>query len=67
MTNPTVRFARLDREKMEAIRALEESLGKVIVAFEPVIRLADLSPEEIARLKEAEQELGVVLVAYDES
>lgn len=67
MTNPTVRFARLDREKMETVRALEESLGKVIVAFEPVVRLAELSPEEMARLKQAEEELGVVLVAYEES
>jgi len=64
METPQVRFARLDKAKIEKIHELEKLLGAYVLAFEPVIKIAGLSPEQLEKLQAAEQELGVILVAY---
>jgi len=64
METPQVRFARLDKAKIEKIHELEEFLGTYVLAFEPVIKIADLAPEQLEKLQTVENELGVILVAY---
>jgi len=66
METPQVRFARLDKAKIEKIHELEEFLGTYVLAFEPVIKIADLAPEQLEKLKIVEKELGVILVAYQD-
>ncbi len=58
------RYARLDRDKMAKIRALEEKLGGWVIAVEPMATLAELSDEQLQEVHAAEEELGVVLLAY---
>ena len=57
--------AELDESKLGEVKALENELGKVVVALEQGAAVADLSPQEIDRIKSAEERLGVVIVAYD--
>jgi hypothetical protein len=57
-------LSRLDESKLEAIRSIEQKLGKTLLAY----TCHDIDPEElgddqIAQLTEAEKDLGVVLVA----
>ena len=62
-----VRFARLDKAKIEKIHELEKFLGTYVLAFEPVIKLADLEPEQVEKLQSVEEELGIILVAYKDA
>ena len=57
-------YARLDREKLARLTALEAKLGSWVVAVEPKVELANLSEAELRELQTAEQELGVILLAY---
>jgi len=64
---PKVRFARLDKAKIEKIHELEEFLGTYVLAFEPVIKTAGLASEQLEKLQAVEEELGIVLVAYKDT
>jgi len=57
-------YARLDREKLAGLTALEAKLDSWVVAVEPEVELADLSDAELRELQTAKQELGVILLAY---
>jgi hypothetical protein len=57
-------YARLDREKIAKLRALEEELGNWVIALQPAVTLADLTADQIKKLKEVEDEIGVILIAY---
>jgi len=57
-------LASLDKEKVEAIQALEKKMGKTVLAFSCRDLKADiLKDDEIAQIKEAEKRLGLSLVA----
>ena len=57
-------LASLDKEKVEAIQALEKKMGKTVLAFSCRDLKADiLKDDEIAQIKEAESRLGLSLVA----
>ena len=60
-----LRLAKLDKNKLSRLYALEEELGATIVALEPQGQIAELSAEQLAHLQESEQKMGVVLLAYD--
>lgn len=61
------KVADLDEPKIEALRRLEKSMGKVAVALEPSQEFAQLSTNQLADLQQAEQELGIVLLAYEQA
>jgi hypothetical protein len=65
MARLRMRYAELDKARLEKVRALEEELGSYVVAFEPKIPFARLTQDQLKRLQAAEDELGVVLLAYD--
>jgi len=65
METPQIRFARLDKQRIERLRQLEEALGTYVLAFEPVMKIADLTPEQLELLQQAENDLDVILVAYE--
>lgn len=65
--SPQVRFARLDKEKISKLQALEKELGTYVLAFEPVMKIANLPPEKLKMLQDAEEELGVILIAYEDA
>jgi len=57
-------LASLDKEKVEAIQAIEKKMGKTLLAFSCRDLKADvLKEDEIAQIKEAEKKLGLSLVA----
>ncbi|SCY74031.1 hypothetical protein [Desulfoluna spongiiphila] len=57
--------SKLDNQKLDAIKALEQELGKTLVAYscsnpEPSI----LSDAELMKIKSLEEKLAVTLVAF---
>jgi hypothetical protein len=62
---PRMKFADLDEEGVNKVRALEQDIGGCVVALERRISLRNLSPEELEKLQSAEEDLGVVLMAYE--
>ena len=57
-------LASLDKEKVEAIQALEKKMGKTVLAFScRDLKVDSLKDDEIAQIKEAESRLGLSLVA----
>ena len=60
-----LKIASLSDDQVTKIQALEEKLGKHIMAFEPGISIAMLKPDELRQLSELESELGVILLAYN--
>jgi len=66
MDAPNLQVAHLSPDQIERLKALEEKLGAVIVAYEQEYRFASLTEEEVALLRETERDLGVTLLAYRE-
>lgn len=60
------KIATLDPQDVAKINALEEELGKHIMAFKSGVRLAKLTPEMVEQVTALEKELGVLLLVYDE-
>jgi len=57
-------LASLDKEKVEAIQAIEKKMGKTLLAFScRDLKVDALKDDEIAQIKEAERKLGLSLVA----
>jgi len=59
------KIATLDVEGITKITALEDKLGKHIMAFESGIRLARLTEAEIEQVSSLEKELGVLMLVYN--
>lgn len=57
------RVARLNKDDIGKLQALEKELGKVVVAFDPPPAYAELSAEGLRKVQQLEKELGVVLIA----
>lgn len=57
-------YARLKKDDINKLQALEDEIGKVVVAFEPVSIYAELSEVELRRVQAVEKELGVIILAY---
>ena len=56
----------LDNEKVNEIKALENEIGKTVIALTGYnVRTTSLSEEQLYKVQEAEKKLGVVLVAVD--
>lgn len=66
MDAPNLQVANLSREQVERLKALEERLGTILVAYERKYRFADLTDEQVAVIQDAERDLGVTLLAYEE-
>lgn len=60
-----LKIASLDEATVARINALEEKLGKHIMAFEPGVSLAQLSPSEIEKIEALEKAAGVTLLVYE--
>ena len=67
MSEPRMRIANLDQERLEKLKELEAEIGAVILALEPQYMPADLTEEQIAKLRAMEDDLGVVLLAYHQT
>ena len=59
------KIATLEADEVSKINALEEKLGKHIMAFKSGVRLARLDPEAVEAVRALEQELGVLLLVYE--
>ena len=60
-----LKIATIDEATIAKIKALEEKIGKHIMAYEPGVSLARLKPDEIELLEALEKETGVTLLAYN--
>ena len=60
-----LKIASLDEAAVAKINALEEKLGRHIMAFEPGVSLAQLSSQEIEEIEALEKEAGVMLLVYE--
>ena len=60
-----LKIATLDETTIAKIRALEESIGKHIMAFEPGVSLARLSKDEVEMIEALEKEANVTLLVYN--
>jgi hypothetical protein len=59
-------LAKLETDKLDAVKGLENELGKTLLAFScGEAKPAELKEEELARIKEVEGNLGLSLVAVD--
>lgn len=65
MAQPTVKIAQLDERSLSKVKALEQEIGKLIVALEPRVRVAALAGAQLERMQKLEKELGIILVAYE--
>lgn len=59
------RPAKVSKEQLNEIQALEKRLGLVLVAYEKIPVYKKLSPGELSRIQALEKEAGAILVAYE--
>lgn len=61
-----LKIAKLDQQAVARIEALEQAIGKHIMAFDEPLSFAMLSRAQLQQIQELEQELGVTLIVYDD-
>jgi 3-dehydroquinate dehydratase len=66
MAGTCMSFAKLDQEKYDKVRKLEEELGTHIIAVEQKCHWSNIDQNILDRLQEAEEEMGVILLAYEQ-
>jgi len=60
-----LKIAALDEDDVAKIRALEEEIGKHVMAFTTGLDIARLTQTQLARVRDLEEELGVTLLVYE--
>jgi hypothetical protein len=60
-----LKIASLDEAAVGKIKALEETIGKHIMAFEPGVSFARLSADEVELIEALEKEANVTLLVYN--
>jgi hypothetical protein len=63
--NPEITPAKITANELDKIQALEQDIGKVVLAVEPQPRYADLDSSQLNQLRSIEQEMGVTMVAFE--
>lgn len=65
----TAKYARLNKDEINKLQALEKELNKIVLAYEPEpgSPYARLSEDQVQRIRALERELGVVLLAFKSS
>jgi hypothetical protein len=59
-------YAKVEDDKLSAIKALESELGKPLIAVEPVtLKPAAIEAPALERVRQLEKTLGVTLVAVE--
>jgi len=66
MTTATLKVAKLNSEKLDKVKTLEETLGSTVVAYKPDASFASMTDKEVAKLQATEKELGMVLLAFEQ-
>lgn len=57
-------YAKIDNKTLDKIKALENELGVVLLAYEKTPVYAKIKDSDINKLKEVEKSMGVTLIAY---
>lgn len=58
--------AKVDRQQLSEIKALEDQLGTVVVAMDSQQHAyANLDDKQLAELQAAEKKMGVVMLAFE--
>ena len=65
MAEADLRIAQLDASSVSKIKALEQDIGKLVLALEPRVQVAKLQQAQLDRVQRLEKELGVILLAYE--
>ena len=60
-----LKIASLDEATVGKIKALEETIGKHIMAFEPGVSFARLSVDEVELIEALEKEANITLLVYN--
>ena len=58
------KYARLNKDALTKIQALEKETGTLLIAFEKDSPYANLTEEQVKRVQQLEKDLGVILLAY---
>jgi hypothetical protein len=58
------KYARLNKDALNKIQALEKETDTLLVAYEKETPYAALTDEQVQRIQQLEKELGVILLAY---
>ena len=60
------KYARLNKNEITKIQALEKDIGKIVLAYEADNQspYAELSEAQVERIRALERDLNVVLLAY---
>ena len=58
------KYAELNDDALDRVKALELELDACLVAFKPEFKVADLDRDQLTRLRALEQEIGAELVCY---
>jgi hypothetical protein len=60
------KYARLNKDELSKIQALEKAIGKIVLAYETgqASPYAELDDSQIEKIRALEREFGIVLLAY---
>lgn len=58
------KYARLNKDAISKVQALEKEIGKIVIAYESESIYADLSEDQLKKIQQLEKDLGIILIAY---
>lgn len=57
-------YAKIDAKSLDKIKALENEIGVILLAYEKPLTYAKIPDVDVVKLKEVERSMGVTLVAF---
>lgn len=57
-------YAKIDVNSLDKIKALENEIGVILLAYEKPLIYAKMPDVDVVKLKEVERSMGVTLVAF---
>ncbi len=57
-------YAKIDDKTLSKIKALENEIGIILLAYEKTPSYAKMQDSDVLKLKEVERSMGVTLVAF---
>jgi len=57
-------YAKIDAKTLDKIKALENEIGVILLAYERPLSYAKMPDTDVVKLKEVERSMGVTLVAF---
>lgn len=64
MVTVNSKYAKLNKEAINKLQALEKEIGSIVIAYDNEPIFANLTQDQLQKVQQLEKEIGAILIAY---